>query len=362
MDELTIQRVKAGLCNPAIGPETIALMMTRVCNLSCVYCRGGRDEQKYKGNTDISDELTTEELFSLFKEARDFQVKEINLGGMDGEPFCKKDILKILQKIKELGFMGSMTTNGSFLNSQIAEKLTEYGWDILLLSFDSHNEAVQHAARPAVNKKPYFQNIIGFLDTLKDIKSNLRVLLNVVITRLNYRDFAEFIKFANYYPNIQSINILKMLDLGLVKPEEIRLSDNELKDFRSILKILKNEEKLIYQGNWLDSDGLLSTTVENSDDNCMNVYRGKKLSRCFTNYYILSIDSNGDVLRCPQHQKVVADFNIKSTPLSKLWQGEHLQFRQGLAEYADCFEGCCTILKEQNKLILTNLIKKNAKK
>lgn len=354
MDHQTIERVKKGLNDPQIGPETIALMLTRLCNLNCIYCRGGRIDDRYKTPPDISDELTTRELFELFEDAYDFRVKEINLGGMDGEPFCKKDILKIMRKIKQIGFMGSITTNGSFLNSEVAKIMTDYKWEILLLSLDSAETYIQHTLRPTFNKKPYFQNIIQFLETLNKMESKLRVLLNMVISKFNYRNLPEIVKFANKYKNIESINVLRMLNMGLANYEEIQLNNKELEEFKSILLSL-NDPKINYMGDWLErEEKSKDISIDKSDG--FYLHSQGNFKKCFTNYYILSIDSNGDVLQCPQYQRVIEGLNIKKKPLRDLWREEHLQFRQSLAKQALCFDSCCTILKEQNKLIFSNLL------
>lgn len=352
MDSQTIERVKKGLNNSEIGPETIALILTKVCNLNCVYCRGGRLEQKNNNCIDISDELTTQELFELFKDAKALQVKEINLGGMDGDPFCKKDILKIMQKIKQLGFIGSMTTNGSFLNSEIAKVMTDYNWDILLLSFDSADEFIHQALRPAINKKPYFNNIIQFFDTLDSIGSNLRVLLNVVINKLNYKALPDLVSFANKHKNIESINLLRLLNMGLVNYVDLELNSEELKEFKLILTGLKNEKKLMYAQGWLNCDEPLGRCLE------PGMIKNSLLeeSGCFTNYYILSINSNGDIMKCPQYQSVADGLNIRRLPLREIWVNGHRNFRQGLAKKASCYTGCCTILKEQNRLIVSKLL------
>ncbi|MFA5319769.1 MAG: radical SAM protein, partial [Candidatus Omnitrophota bacterium] len=213
MDDRTIERVRMGMNDPHTGPETIALMLTGACNLSCVYCRGGRIED---GRTESKgEELNTGELFGLFEDARGFRTKEINIGGMRGEPFCRKDISPIMRKIKSLGFTGSMTTNGSMLNGALAVDMSGYDWDILLLSLDAPFAGLQHSLRPAVNKQGYFQNIVEFLDTLEKISSKMRILVNMVITVHNFRHLPEMVKFVNNYKNIESLNILKLVDMGL---------------------------------------------------------------------------------------------------------------------------------------------------
>jgi len=354
MDFQTIERVEKGLKDAAVGPETIALMLTGICNFNCIYCRGSRPQKDNSGR----EELSTKELFGLLDDARGFGVKEINLGGMNGEPFCKKDIVKIIHKIKQLQFFGSMTTNGSFLNAQAAKELDDCGWDILLLSLDSPEPCVQQTLRPASNEAPYFGNIIEFLDTLKSRKSKLRILLNMVITRLNYRSLPQMLDFAGRYDNIESVNLLKLIDMGLPTYNELRLTENELREFRSTLINLKDKRKINYAANWgIGPDGQSRTPAHDEKKDALppRLNTGK----CFTNYYIISIDSNGDLLQCPQHQKTVEGLNIKKVPLRKLWKEEHLRFRKSLADHAPCFDGCCTILKEQNELMFRKLSKVN---
>ncbi len=344
MDLKTIQRIKRGIKDPGIGPETIALMPTRICSLRCFYCRGGRFVHWQEENEDCSKELSTQELFNLFLDAKKLGVKEINLGGVVGEPFCRKDILLILAKIKELGFMGSMTTNGFALNRDTADFLTRHKWDILLLSFDSSDSRIQHTLRPAFSGESYFEHIIEFLQTLNSLRSKLRVLLNVVITKINYRKFPELMKFANSYKNIESVNVLKLLNAGLPNYELLQLNTGELNEFRKILSELKKDKKIRYLNDWFEKNDAAACCADPLEE-------GVSECSCFTNYYILSIDSNGDIIKCPQNWVKVAGLNVKDTPLSKLWEKEHLSFRRGLVKRAACFDGCCTILKEQNRMI-----------
>ncbi len=347
MDDQTIERVKKGIKDCSVGPETIALMLTRACNLRCLYCRGGRVPCAHEGKTGLADELSSQELLEMFLDARELGVREINLGGMSGEPFCKENILWILAKIKELGFTGSMTTNGSFLNRSVADFMTECNWDILLLSFDSSDRDIQHALRPAANGEAYFERIIEFLQRLDDLNSKVRVLLNVVISKLNYRKFQDLVEFANSHKCIESINVLKLLNTGFSKYDSLQLDAGDLEEFRRTLLSLENEVKIKYIDNWVERDDPVTAPARTEGEVPGNI----SMHGCFTNYYILSIDSNGDIIKCPQHLVNVAGLNIKNSPLKQLWKKEHLSFREGLAKRADCFSGCCTILKEQNKLI-----------
>ncbi len=348
MDKQTVERIKKGLKDSGTGPETIALMVTGSCNLNCVYCRGSRPQEKSAD----SGELSIEELFTLLQDASSFGVKEINLGGMNGEPFCKKGIIELVRRIKRLGFVGSMTTNGSFLNSRLAGEFDDCGWDIMLLSLDSPREGLQHLLRPSSSGQPYFGRIIEFLEASQSRKSGLRILINMVITKLNYKLLPEMLEFADRYRNIESVNMLRLVDMGLPAYNELNLAGDELKEFQSILLSLKDRKKMSYIDSWA-----AQPHVRENDARSCSARAGLSLpaKKCFTNYYILSIDSNGDILQCPQYQKRVGGLNIRKVPLSSLWGNELFRFRSSLAEQAPCYDECCTILKEQNRLIYDSL-------
>jgi MoaA/NifB/PqqE/SkfB family radical SAM enzyme len=295
--------------------------------------------------------LSIEELFTLLQDASSFGVKEINLGGMNGEPFCKKGIIELVRRIKRLGFVGSMTTNGSFLNSRLAGEFDDCGWDIMLLSLDSPREGLQHLLRPSSSGQPYSQDnrISG---ASQSRKSGLRILINMVITKLNYKLLPEMLEFADRYRNIESVNICGLWIWAYPRIMNLTSQETSLKEFQSILLSLKDRKKMSYIDSWA-----AQPHVRENDARSCSARAGLSLpaKKCFTNYYILSIDSNGDILQCPQYQKRVGGLNIRKVPLSSLWGNELFRFRSSLAEQAPCYDECCTILKEQNRLIYDSL-------
>jgi len=52
-------------------------------------------------------------------------VFQVAIGG--GEPFLRKDILKILEYLHKKGMMITISTNGSLLNNEILKEAKNYG-------------------------------------------------------------------------------------------------------------------------------------------------------------------------------------------------------------------------------------------
>jgi len=116
--------------------QIISWEATRRCNMNCVHCGSPHEE----GNLD--DELTTDEIVGAFKQiANDFdmgQFRHINITG--GEPFVRKDLLKVLQSISCTPYYHNIDiqTNGIVLseNPELLDELKKYGVTGIGVSID----------------------------------------------------------------------------------------------------------------------------------------------------------------------------------------------------------------------------------
>ncbi|MFB6089236.1 MAG: radical SAM protein, partial [Candidatus Aenigmatarchaeota archaeon] len=117
-------------CNGKKSPPTkVDIFPTKRCNLNCKFCEfPNTDPEEYKS------ELETGELLRIVKEARGMNVKTFGIIG--GEPFIHKDMIKIMEKVKEGGMDGSITTNGTLLNDEKIKKIINMKWDLLRISID----------------------------------------------------------------------------------------------------------------------------------------------------------------------------------------------------------------------------------
>lgn len=98
------------------------LIFTRGCNLNCPFCQ----------NSPLIDKDTSpgfiqeEEVFSYLEKRRNL-LEGIVISG--GEPLMQKDLIPFLRKVKDLGYLVKLDTNGSFpnlLKDIIKENLVDY--------------------------------------------------------------------------------------------------------------------------------------------------------------------------------------------------------------------------------------------
>ena len=89
--------------------------LTGRCNFGCKMC--------YVHNSDGSDELSAEQWIEIGRQAAEKGMVFLLLTG--GEPFLRKDFKEIYLALKKLGLLISINTNGSLIDDEMFDFLTE---------------------------------------------------------------------------------------------------------------------------------------------------------------------------------------------------------------------------------------------
>jgi pyruvate formate lyase activating enzyme len=134
------------------------------CNLLCPFCHVSHlvlpeEIEKQK-------EISQREIFPFLKERRNF-LEAVAITG--GEPTINKDLLDFIKKIKELGYLVELETNGTnpeMLKYLIDEKLVDYGAIDIKHRLDDF--------------KKYKEITRGILtnEMFKNIKKSVRILIS----------------------------------------------------------------------------------------------------------------------------------------------------------------------------------------
>jgi MoaA/NifB/PqqE/SkfB family radical SAM enzyme len=122
-------------------PRVIAISPTMACNYNCQGC--------YSRGRPLEDELTLEELESIFTEAEDLGALSVVVTG--GEPLGRQGLLGLIARHRRLLFV--LITNGSLLSEGVAEEIGACGNVLTLVSIegspddtDERRRAGAHAA------------------------------------------------------------------------------------------------------------------------------------------------------------------------------------------------------------------------
>lgn len=109
------------------GPVVIWNLIRR-CNLNCKHC------YSISADTDFPGELSTNQVFTVMDDLKDFKVPVLILSG--GEPLLRPDIFEISERAKAMGFYVALSTNGTLIDEATADRIARIGYDYLGISLD----------------------------------------------------------------------------------------------------------------------------------------------------------------------------------------------------------------------------------
>ncbi len=99
-----------------------AIIFTQGCNFRCPYCHNPELVESSK----FEDPIPEEEIFAFLK-TRMGKLDAVSITG--GEPTLQPDLLAFIRKVKAMGFLVKLDTNGTspqLIKQVIAEKLVDY--------------------------------------------------------------------------------------------------------------------------------------------------------------------------------------------------------------------------------------------
>ncbi len=149
---------------------------TKSCNLRCVHCYFDAHAKKDEG------ELTTEQAKAMIDDLAAFGAPVLLFSG--GEPFMRSDLFELGKYAKSKGLRTVISTNGTLITGEMAEKIKDAGFSYVGISLDGLEE---------VNDK--FRVSRGaFKKTLEGIRNchscGVRAGLRFTINKHNFHDIA----------------------------------------------------------------------------------------------------------------------------------------------------------------------------
>ncbi|WP_242939277.1 radical SAM/SPASM domain-containing protein [Tepidibacter thalassicus] len=154
----------------------ISFDITTKCNLNCNHCR-----------TEIlENELTTNEIFKVIDNIAQLNPRFIALTG--GEPFIRKDLDKIIERIKSYDIAVQINTNSLLIEEDYLVELTEkYGIDYIQVSLDG-----LESSHMEYRGKDVFTRTI---EQMKMITKHTKLIINTTVSKLNINKLHDIAKY-----------------------------------------------------------------------------------------------------------------------------------------------------------------------
>lgn len=250
--------------------RNINLILTRMCNLNCVYCFS----ERRKENLDFNN------LMQLIDQLDEFEDFTFNLTG--GEPFLYPNITDVIEIIGKKKGKCNIFTNGTIINKKILQILKKYNYR-LFISLDSLNESINDQLRGKLNT---------VLENIQMICSEgILVTIECVLSKKNYHEIGKMIDFTR--SKGLEIHFNPIADDSI----ELSLSNLEKSELENLLKSIFAYKDLMDKRNFYYIYAFLKN---------INI---KKLMPCNIPENNIVIDSDGNAYSCYYNKKKVGSLN-----------------------------------------------------
>lgn len=168
--------------NHAPGPVVIWNLVRR-CNLTCKHC------YSISADKDFAGELSTDEVFTVMEDLKAFHVPVLILSG--GEPLLRPDIFDISHRAKQMGFYVGLSTNGTLIDENNIEAVSEAGYDYVGISIDGMHETHDRFRR----KEGAFEQAIHGIRLCRE--RGIKVGLRFTLTRDNAAELPDILQLMD---------------------------------------------------------------------------------------------------------------------------------------------------------------------
>ncbi|MFQ5432221.1 MAG: radical SAM protein [Nitrospinota bacterium] len=156
--------------------------LTRTCNLECMHCYAASK------NHDYSKELRTEQAYKVLHDLKKAGCFSLIMSG--GEPLLRHDVYALAERAKELGFLLTLSSNGTMIDEKEAEQIHSAGFDYVGISLDGIGEL--HDRFRGV--KGSFDRAVDGLLRCKEL--GMRVGVRFTLTKINIHDLPRIFEFV----------------------------------------------------------------------------------------------------------------------------------------------------------------------
>ncbi len=284
---------------PLNVPLCISIEPTNLCNFKCAMCFHGNNEDapEAKPLKNMDEDVFSKTLGDIktWVDKSGEKIKLIKLYSL-GEPFVNPVACEMVKRIKTANICEKVeiTTNGSLMTKEVAEKLVDYGLDVLRLSVysvtdDRLKEITKSKVSPSV-----IENNLEYLRLYRDAKG---MSVPRIYAKMLDSNTDENVLFQNIYKSIAD-------EVGI--DEVFQVSLGEGNDAFERMYASKAEEA--------HQKSLASNTVSNEERR-----------PCRYPFSHMTIRNDGTVIVCcADWLKELSIGNVMEHSLEEIWESKSL--------------------------------------
>ena len=325
------------------GPYKVQLNPTDQCNLACGFC-WSRDSSRL----DYRFNLSRRKYLEIIQEAAGLGVQEIEITG-GGEPLMRHDdTLAMMEAVSSTPMRGLLFTNGTLFEADDFAKITDMGWQEILVSLDSHLSPVHDRLRGVEGSHARtVEAIETFCAKRRSMGTACPELnLHFVVCSANFREIPEMVSFAAglgcdnifFQPMLPVVPESADLVLGSSHHNELKSSAARGAELAAELGIGNNLHYLLEKNRGEEETGQ---------------ERSSALPPCFEPWLTLVIRPNGRSGPCCSFEYDGDDIHHKG--IAEVWHGPYFRrFRERLnrGELLEHCESCYPGRASENLLLV----------
>jgi len=194
------------------------LKVTSRCNLACRMCAYWRTTREQT--------LTLAEWQGVIDALADHGCGKLHVSG--GEPFLRPDLLEILRHGVERGLKVNLTTNGTLLDRERAQRLVATGINAVSVSLDGPNAKLHDRVRGQPGAFKRSLRAIRWIVRERDRRrAKLKLRINTVLFPDTYRKLPDMVRLAG------ELGAVDLVPMPVDGPDGQRLSRRQLERFNA---------------------------------------------------------------------------------------------------------------------------------
>ena len=289
--------------------DALFIINTR-CVTDCIYCYADRRRK-------MDCEIPIERLKELIQEAKELQMRYINISG--GEFFLYKNWEVLLPELIANELAPYISTKCP-IDEQTINKLVDMGLTKIQISIDS---IIPDELIRILKVQPDYPGKL--METLKKLdEKGFDIFTNTQVTATNCDNIPQLLDFLLTLKNIKRINMgaaAFSLYIGEAKYKEYRANLEKIEQLKIKLEVLKKKYRESISVNfsgYYDKNGVIDKTPEEKRKSFA------ERARCSGNFYSLTILPDGKVTVCEElywHPKfIIGDLTKQS--IKEVWNSE----------------------------------------
>jgi len=199
-------------------PVEFIVETTAKCNLYCPMCPRETHKQPKEDMTD--------QIFETLVQESGSSAEHMMLIGL-GEPFMDPKIFDRIEYCERHGTSTLLSTNGTFLDEKMAERLLATRLQHITLSFDGATKESFEFYRKGARFEKVRDNFVRFARMKKERGSAIQVVVQMVRMERNAGEVDDFIRFWSAVPGVDQVRV-KEDETNLMRPD----AGHESKEWR----------------------------------------------------------------------------------------------------------------------------------